>query len=149
MLVSDARVTVPRISGPPLPVSSYSSADPATPVPLSSSDSWTGVVPLRLGPSRRVAPLWTAVSPAGEPSADALSITSTPALTFVTPSYVLVPVRVNVPVPSLVKPPGPLSVPEKVVELPRAPVVSVYDSKSVIPLPASEPTLRLPSRIGS
>ena len=60
----------------------------------------------------QVAPAATVVPPAAVPSALLTAATSVPALTLVTPLYELLPERVNVPVPCLVRPPVPLITPE-------------------------------------
>ena len=63
----------------------------------------------------------------------------------VPPVFVLLPVRVNVPVPCLIRLPAPLSTPLYAVVLPFPPALSVIgqlpSTRLMLPLPASAPTL--------
>jgi hypothetical protein len=56
-----------------------------------------------------------------------------PALTLVGPLYVLAPVSVNAPPPTLVSPPLPPIAPENVVEVPSLPVVRFAAPSATLP----------------
>ncbi|MNS83887.1 hypothetical protein D3C72_1176930 [compost metagenome] len=66
--------------------------------------------------------------------------TNEPASIWVAPVYVLVPDKVNAPVPCLSNPPDPLSVPEYVVLVLSAPSVSVALPSCTVPAPDSAPS---------
>src|SRR5262249_2647164 len=113
---------------------------PLTPEPFRVSGSATLLIPPE---TASVAPLCTVVAPAADPSALAFVICSVPGLTVVGPVYVLLPARVRVPGPSLVRAPplplGPSAItPLKTEDVPLTPTNRWPLPSRTFPSPASE-----------
>ena len=104
------------------------------PAPLSAPRAF---VPLICRSSVAPAATVTALPSASAPVPTA---TSVPASTLSLPAPLL-PLRVSVPAPVLVKPPVPVSAPEKVLVVPSPPAVRVWLPSASVPDPAREPTV--------
>ena len=85
------------------------------------------------------APVWIVTLAALAAAPDAPENVTPPALTISAPENKFAPVIVSVPLPALVKPPVPETLPEKVDDVPSPPALSVPAPRVTLPAPASEP----------